>query len=657
MKLLRQEWQKVFQNKMLLLSVIVMMFIPIIYTGVILNSYWNPYDRTDNLAIAVVNQDEPTRFEEKTLRIGEELVDRLKNSNDADWHFVNAENAKKGFARGDYYMVITIPPNFSENASTAFSDTPEQMNLLYEVNPGRNFFSETLGREAINDINIEVSSNVTKEYVKTIFAHFEEAGTDLDLAADGASQIEKASDQLQTGNEQITANLNELSASTSEFEDGTSEVDSGISEVTDGAEELNTGAAQLNGSLNSLAAGSADLQSGLEEMNRQLPSESEISQLTQGLAEVQSAVNRLQAIAAESDLAPEMLQQVNELASSVNSTQQGAIDALGGYSVIRTALEGEGGLIQGSSQLTSGLYQAADGSAALAEGTGELTEQLPALEAGVSQLADGASDIHNGSAALADASGQLGERIESLNDGTSALSSQLNEGINTINSTAMIDGNYDMIANPLTVTEEETNTVPNYGHALAPNFLSLGLYIGVLAFNLVFPIHAAIHGPATGRVRWFSKFSLGFAFAVAGALILDIIMIFGMGLVVENAWKFIVISVLASLTYMFIVMLLGVALGDLGRFLSMIFLVLQVVASGGMFPVELQGTFYQAVNPYLPMTYVIYGFREAMTSALGDGIFITSVSILISWIIICNLLLYLVVRRRKENTPFLLIRT
>lgn len=66
-------------------------------------------------------------------------------------------------------MVITIPQDFSLKASTILEDNPEKMELTYEVNPGRNFFSVTISEQAMNRINQEISTSVTKEYTKAIF--------------------------------------------------------------------------------------------------------------------------------------------------------------------------------------------------------------------------------------------------------------------------------------------------------------------------------------------------------------------------------------------------------------------------------------------------------------------------------------------------------
>lgn len=722
MNMFKAEWKKVFSNKMLILMMIVIPLVPIIYSGIILSAYWDPFGNTSNLPVAVVNQDEPSELEGKTLNIGDELVNNLKDNRDLEWHFVSFEEAKKGFDDGDYYMVITIPKDFSKRASTVLEDNPEKMNLTYEVNPGRNFFSVTISEQAMNRINQEISESVTEEYTRAIFSQVNEIGKGFADAADGASEINDGVDQLKEGNEEITENLNKLASSTLTFKNGVDTIQVGIGDFIEGANELHSGATRLNegiiqytngigqfkektvlltdeqngvpklatgqealnGALNDLAAGSRNLSSGLVKMNEQLPSKDEINQLTQGLSDVQQAVNQLQKAVSQSGASPELVAQVNALNEIVNQVQPKAIGAIDGYTNIRNAFEGEKGLIQGSAKLASGMNNAVsgsrelttattnlnkqmpqlvgainqldsksqdlkEGSATLVEGTDTLSSKLPELETGMAKLSEGATQLNEGAGQLAEGSTQLGEGIVTLKDGTNELSTKLSEGAETVASIHTTDANYDMLASPISLKEAKTNEVPNYGHALAPMFISLGLYIGALAFNLIFPLSETAIRPSSGVSWWFSKFSLGFVPAVLGALVLSVIVVYGMGLEVANMGQFILVSILGSLTYMFFMMLLVIPLGNPGRFIAMILLVLQLASSGGMFPAALQNDFFNAINPYMPMTYVIYGLREAMTSSIGSDVFIMSIAILIGCIIIFNLLLFLFLNIKNKR--------
>ncbi|MGF7047217.1 YhgE/Pip-like protein [Paenibacillus sp. DS2015] len=147
MKMLKIEWGNLFKNRILLVSLIVMMFIPIMYSGIFLSSAWDPYGKTANFPVAVVDQDIPAEYGDKTLDVGNELVKELQGNDDFEWHFVGQEEATKGLEDGDYYMVITIPEDFSSNASTVMDLEPKQMNLKYEVSPARNYFGNVVASQ------------------------------------------------------------------------------------------------------------------------------------------------------------------------------------------------------------------------------------------------------------------------------------------------------------------------------------------------------------------------------------------------------------------------------------------------------------------------------------------------------------------------------
>ena len=80
---------------------------------------------------------------------------------------------------------------------------------------------------------------------------------------------------------------------------------------------------------------------------------------------------------------------------------------------------------------------------------------------------------------------------------------------------------------------------------------------------------------------------------------------------------------------MYLVMFLAMAFDNPGRLISMVILMLQLGGSGGTFPMEVTNSFFNAIHPYLPMTYSILGLRQAITSGLGNGVVTHSILVLI----------------------------
>lgn len=121
--MVRLKWRHFFCNKILVVSMIVMLFIPIIYGGIFLGSVWDPYGKTANLPVAMVNLDKSAQYGDKTLALGDELVNELKDNRDLEWHVVSQQQAEAGLNDGDYYMIITVPEDFSQNAARQWTRT------------------------------------------------------------------------------------------------------------------------------------------------------------------------------------------------------------------------------------------------------------------------------------------------------------------------------------------------------------------------------------------------------------------------------------------------------------------------------------------------------------------------------------------------------
>lgn len=154
MTLKRQEWKRLLHNPLLLVVMIAIVAIPTIYTTLFLGSMWDPYGSVEHLPVAVVNLDQPVTVEGTTYEVGQSLVDNLKEEASLDFHYVSQDEAQEGLADGTYYMVITIPEDFSQRASSITEDQPQTMELKYETNPGTNYIASKLSESAMKEMEL-----------------------------------------------------------------------------------------------------------------------------------------------------------------------------------------------------------------------------------------------------------------------------------------------------------------------------------------------------------------------------------------------------------------------------------------------------------------------------------------------------------------------
>jgi len=188
--MLKNEWKALRSNWIMLVVMVAVVAIPTIYTTLFLGSMWDPYGSVDRLPVAVVNEDQPVEYNGETLSIGSELADNLREDGSLDFHFVDADAAQKGLAEGTYYMVITIPKDFSANAATVTGPSPKAMELGYETNPGTNYIASKLGESAMAKIEAEVRESVTQTYAETMLEQLADIGDGLQEGAYGAEKLE-----------------------------------------------------------------------------------------------------------------------------------------------------------------------------------------------------------------------------------------------------------------------------------------------------------------------------------------------------------------------------------------------------------------------------------------------------------------------------------
>lgn len=169
MKMIKNEFKFVGKNRLILISTIVMMLIPILYAAFFLKSVWDPYGKTSELPVAVVNNDKSVKYNGETLDVGDQLVKELKSNHQLKWMFVSEEQAKQGMKDNKYYTTITLPENFSSNAATLLDTNPKKMQITYDTNASRNYIGEVISEAAAKQLNSQIRESVTESYATAIF--------------------------------------------------------------------------------------------------------------------------------------------------------------------------------------------------------------------------------------------------------------------------------------------------------------------------------------------------------------------------------------------------------------------------------------------------------------------------------------------------------
>ena len=668
-KMLRAEWRHLFDNKILLISMAVISFTPILYSGFFLGSIWDPYGQTKNLPVAFVNEDKGASLNGKSLNVGESVEKKLKDNHDLGWEFVSKQQADEGVNSGHFYAVVTIPSDFSQKAASITEPKPQQAVINFTTTPAKNYIGSLVSNQAAAKVKSSVSEQITQAYAKGILENLDKLGIGLDAAANGASTLHDGLGRLQSGTQtyvggvkQLAVNQQSLTGGLAQLSDGSRKLQAGLgqlsnslptesqlSQLSDGMKQLQSGINQLNASVSNPSPALVAQQNKVETDAQtlvQTMKDSESDLLTAGgtlqalstqaaasgsdsttisssqISNISQAFTKTKAIIAQTGTLREDLQTLTQqlsaqqtqlqagvsvLNNGVNQLAPNAITAFNGYNSVRFA---NNQLLAGSASLTNGLSEAKSGSQKLANGASLLESRSGALIDGTSQLASGADTLAN---KLADASNRI--KIQP----TGATTQQ-------------------QIANPVKSEMIEKGNVPNYGYALSPYVLSLSLFVGAIVLNVIYPIRKTFSEQESAIRWWLSKASVAGVAAFMQATILMLVMVFFLGLTPEHPAHFIGAIYLTSFAYMSIVSLLVIVLDNPGRFLAMVLLVLQLGSSEGTFPIQTANGFFQAINPLVPMTYSIRALRQAISGGLDNAFYGGSMWVLVGFLLVANLL-------------------
>ena len=559
-EIMKNNFKGAFKNPIVILVLIALIILPSLYALLNIQACWDPYGNTGDVPFAIANLDTGANFSGKDINVGNELVKDLKNNDKFEWTFVSEEELRTGVYNGTYYAGIVIPKNLSKNIVSITGDNPQQAKLEYVVNMKTNPVAVKLTDTGANTVYTSLNAKIVEIIDIAAYQKLGELQAGLE---EGARKLAAGGKQLQAGSAKVSAGASQVKA-------GEGQVASGASQVSDGASQVKSGASDLSDGAEQLKQGSSDLSAGA-------------AQVEQGSEELQAAV--------DPSLIPD--------------------------GPVKDYAEGNVKLAEGSSQVAEGGSKIAEGGSQLADGGNQLAD-------GASQLADGSVALADGSVQLAEGSLSLASGAQLLSNGaTQALftaSSSLGASADTLSGITGIDEDLlgDYFLSPVKLERNELFSVNSYGSDIAPFYLVLSMWVGAI-------ITCVMLHPGTSQGTKYSPFEMYF-----GKLLTYIIMsilqacvtIIGcyiLGVQIVNPLLFIFSCILVSMTFMILIYSIISAIGTVGKGIAVILLVLQISATGGLYPIQIMHQFFQALYTYMPMTYGINLVREAQLGVVWSN--------------------------------------
>lgn len=666
-----------------------LILLPSLYAWLNIKASWDPYGQTDQIPIGVVDEDEGADIRGEDVDVGEMLVDSLKDNDSMDWQFVDHDKAMDEVENGNYFAVIVIPSDFSEQLGSVVSNKPEKAEMEYYVNEKINAIAPKITDKGASVIVEELSSEFISTVNGVIFDMFNKIGLELETEQ---PDIEKFQDYIFTLEEELPGIHDTLTDTDDDAKDAKEIVNKAIDKVPEVKEMTNDGAENLDAAMVKINQAEALL----DELG---------PKISDDLAAVQVVVHEINEVMeqaqentnVEADLDDKVDKQIERLDASIDYTE----DVMTNIDEIKQQLDDEeaekkDALDEAQKRLDELLTQQNDMKEHLGDlkGAGKEADEVldriaekanasadkvdqfiedynndikPAITSAIkdmkskltsakSMVGEIQSAIPKVEELLKSTDGHLGEGQDILNevleeypfvqDKVSQTADKIRDLKDEANLTDIIellkndpDAESGFFAEPVKLNKNELFPIENYGTGMTPFYTVLAIWVGALL--LISLLSTDLPGEIKPTVMYFGRLLTFLTIGLLQTIIVTSGDILLLGVNVEHPIWFIVFGLLISIVFMTIVYSIVSIFGDVGKALAIILLVLQIAGSGGTYPVVLLPSFFQKINPFLPFTYAVNLMREAVGGIVWHQVWVSVIALVIFGLIFILLGIFL----------------
>ncbi|MFJ4789270.1 YhgE/Pip family protein [Streptomyces sp. NPDC088794] len=630
-------------------ALVALLVLPLLYGALYLWSFWDPYGRLDRIPVALVNDDKGASADGKKVSAGADITEGLRESDVFDWHEVSADEARAGLEDGTYYLSLTMPADLSRRIASSAGDSPETGALQVRTNDANNYIVGQISRTVFGEVRQAASTKASRSFLDKIFISFSDIHGQTVKAADGAAQLNGGIGKAEKGSQDLADGLKDAKDGSGKLSKGLKKLDQGAGDLADGSARVADGTQTLADKVNGVDAkvgpflkdnektigdtaqlvadSSKAVRANLGTLVKAAPIAAKGAHTAADtLSDVYKArcVNPVLPDPACSDLkkAKDAAAQVATVADDLNTligdqdgdlkkldknlaTLQEQAQALADRAPHLS--EDLAGAVAKINKLNEGAGKVAAGAEKLNKGLGTASSGATDLDAGVGKLKTGAEDLNGGMYKLVDGSGKL---AGGLHDGAGQIPDYDQQDR---------DARTDVMADPVQLVSKDMHKAPNYGTGFAPYFIPLSLWVGAMvAYMLIAPMNrrALAAGASAWRIAlagWLPVVAIGVLQTVALMSVLH----WAIGLEMARAAGTVGFLFLVTACFAALVQWLNARFGAAGRILVLALLMLQLTSAGGTYPVQTSPDFFNAIHPFLPMSYIVEALRRLIT---GGGL-------------------------------------
>ncbi len=669
-EIFRKDIKEVFRKTNTWIIIVGLIFLPSMYAWPNILSSWDPYGHTNNIKVAVTSEDAGATVDGKELNLGNSLVEGLKSNKNLNWQFVsNKEEAENGVRIGDYYASIVVPKNFSQDMTSVSRTEPKRATIEYTVNEKINAISPKITNSGASAI----ANNISKNFVETangvIFEKLHEAGMKFE---ENLPSIEKAKEEIFKLNDNFSTYESTLSELIGKVEYGYNILNN-VQNTLPEIDRVATNSIMIadkagitinniqgfnerllpiiNNHLNVVEEVSKEANVIAKELQQKPDKTEEIKARQKALdSRLQASTERLQLVKnifeyfnklSNERLFNNQLERVTTLLNDITTIKEvnnNIYNKMDHYDEIADTVKEEfvnksARINEVSSNMNSKLnvevaplisqvlskaevnIDKVSGIIAGAQG------ELPAVERKLSETEVKISNAYGKLLSLQAQMPSAKSKIQKLTDEIK----KADRGIDKNQLFNLLKVDYkqqaEFFANPVKLQENKLYHIENYGSAMTPFYTVLSIWVGSLLMSSL--LTTKVEDEDNKYKPYQKYFGRGLLFVIISlfqTLIITLGDMYVLGTQATSPYRFVIYALLISLLFSSIIYTIVCILGNVGKAVCIVLLVLQLGSSGGTFPIQMTSEFFQALYPKVPFTYSIGLLREAV-----GGVYIPAV--------------------------------
>lgn len=604
--------------------------------------------------------------------MGNQIVDNLKKNHKIGWVFVNTRNANMGIIDGSYTAMIEIPENFTGRFTSILKTPPKKPEIIYKVNTKLNPVAGKITGVAKDTLTNEITTEFIATVNKAIFSSLNKVGGEAEKNKNNILKLKNNiidvnnnMDLILSLLNSINNNSNNLSMFLTQLKATIPTINSSLSMIsknnTDNKTMILNTQNTLNNSFNNIAlnlnnaeAASYRIKNLTDALNTNFSSSnasiiySDISKINTELDNLNNSISSiiefLQNISATSpneSLANMLVSLKNTQGSiasqksDINNLQKQLLSTNNLNKALVASITNRSSTMNKDLINTNTSYNGS-----VKASLNSISQNLVNVTNDASSILGTAQDLNNGinnllqtsidgSNLSSKVSLDLKNRLLQFKDIISALSSKLQETNNNdlIQIISILQSNPDFMGNfistPFSIKDESIYSIPNYGSGMAPVYTVLAIWVGTLLLVSLLktrvPDSQGLH-ILTLREKHFGKMLTFITLSLIQSFIVSLGDILLLKIYTVNPALLIAFALMSGFTFCVIVFTLVSTLGNIGKAISIIFLIIQIAGSGSTYPIQVDPLFFRILQPMLPFTYSVGGFREAIAGPLISSV-------------------------------------